>query len=387
LPPGFTLNVNAAAVGFDNAIYAGPNSGSPTEVFAAINDPANWISSVASPTLFTLNFRPELDLDRTNSTSFGNDYRAEVTSGGPAVSISDSDVAIDDFDDFFISQAVIDIRGTDPGDLLAVNGTLPFGIFATSFNSIDGTLTLFGSASHAAYEAAIRQVVFSTTRPAGTVKTIDVHVFDGTEWSNDASAIITVTSAATPPVLDLDANNSNGGGADYTATATGGGPAIPIADTDVTITDADSTTIQSATIKIGINRQPDDVLSIVGSLPSGISTLGYSAITGVITLTGTASLANYQTALRQVAYSTPDTTPFTGDRIITVTVNDGTFNSNIATTYMHVVAPSNAPRSIPCRARRASPRIPPCRSPASRWQTATAARSPPRSAYRAASSA
>src|SRR4051794_33787185 len=29
LPPGFTLNVNAAAVGFDNAIYAGPNSGSP----------------------------------------------------------------------------------------------------------------------------------------------------------------------------------------------------------------------------------------------------------------------------------------------------------------------------------------------------------------------
>ena len=344
LPPGFTLNVNAAAVGFDNAIYAGPNSGSPPEVFAAINDAVNWINSDATPTAFTFNFRPDLDLDRNNSTSFGDDYRADVTSGGPAVSIADTDVEIDDVDDFFISQAVIDIRGTDPGDLLAVNGTLPFGIFATSFNSFDGTLTLFGSASHAAYEAAIQQVVFSTTRPAGTVKTIDVHVFDGREWSNEASAIITVRSAAAPPVLDLDANNSNGGGADYTATAIGGGPGIPVADSDVSITDADSATIQSARITIEINRQLDDLLSIAGTLPAGITASSYNPSTGVITLSGAASLANYQTALRQVVYSTPDTTPFTGDRIITVTVNDGTFNSNTATTYMHVVGPPpNAP--------------------------------------------
>jgi hypothetical protein len=186
IPTGLTLGVTAVAIPFDNAIYAGPNSGSPDEVLAAISNSANWISSVTSPTLFTFNFRPELDLDRNNSTSFGPDYRAEVTSGGPAVSISDTDVDIDDIDDFFISQAEIDIRGTDPGDLLAVNGTLPFGIFATSFNSFDGTLTLFGSASHAAYQAAIQQVVFSTTRPAGTVKTIDVNVFDGQEWSNEA---------------------------------------------------------------------------------------------------------------------------------------------------------------------------------------------------------
>jgi hypothetical protein len=71
LPPGFTLDVNAVAVGFDNAIYAGPNSGPPTELFAAINDPANWISSVSPSALYFFNNRPELDLDRNNSTSFG----------------------------------------------------------------------------------------------------------------------------------------------------------------------------------------------------------------------------------------------------------------------------------------------------------------------------
>jgi hypothetical protein len=387
LPPGFALDVNAVAVGFDNAIYAGPNSGPSAELFPLINDSANWISSVSPSALYFYNDRPQIDLDANNSTSLGEDYRANVISGGPGVAIADTDTDIDDFDDFTIFRAEIDIQGTDPGDLLSVNAfLLPPGISASPFNSFDGTLTLSGAASHSAYQTAIELVRFSTTQPVGTHKTIAVSVYDGFEWSSEAYAYLTVSSAATPPVLDLDANNSNGGGSDYTATATGGGPGIRIADTDVSITDADSTTIQSARITIGINRQPDDLLSIAGTLPTGITASSYNSSTGVLTLSGAASLASYQTALRQVVYSTPDTTPFTGDRIITVTVNDGTFNSNTATTYMHVVAPANAPRSIPCRARRASPRTPPCRSPASRWQTATAARSPPRSMCRAARS-
>ena len=388
MPPGFTLDVNAVAVGFDNAVYVGPNSGPPDELFPLINDPANWISSVSPSALYFYNDRPRIDLDGNNSTSFGEDYRANVISGGPGVAIADTDTDIDDFDDSTIFRAEIDIQGTDPGDLLSVNAALlPFGISASAFNPSNGILTLSGVASHSAYQTAIEQIRFSTTQPVGTHKTIAVSVYDGHDWSSAAYAYLTVSGSASPPVLDLDANNSNGGGSDYTATATGGGPGIPIADTDVSITDADSTTIQSARITIGINKQPSDLLSIAGTLPAGITASSYNSSTGVLTLSGAASRANYQTALRQVVYSSPDTTPFTGDRIITVTVNDGTLNSNTATTYMHVVAPpSNAPRSIPCRGRRAWPRTPPCRSPASRWQTSTAARSPPRSTYRAASS-
>src|SRR4029450_11392234 len=68
LPPGFALDVNAVAVGFDNAIYAGPTSGSPVELFAAISNSANWISSVSPSTLFFFNDRPDIDLDANNST-------------------------------------------------------------------------------------------------------------------------------------------------------------------------------------------------------------------------------------------------------------------------------------------------------------------------------
>ena len=170
LPPGFTLDVNAVAVGFDNAVYAGPNSGPPDELFPLINDPANWISSVSPSALYFYNDRPRIDLDGNNSTSFGEDYRANVISGGPGVAIADTDTDIDDFDDSTISRAQIDIQGTDPGDLLSVAGSLPFGIFASAFNSFNGILTLSGAASHAAYQTAIEQIRFSTTQPVGTAQ-------------------------------------------------------------------------------------------------------------------------------------------------------------------------------------------------------------------------
>ena len=281
-------------------------------------------------------YPPHLDLDSNNSTSGGVDYRAEVTNNSTPVPISDTDSDIDDVDGGFITFAQITIKNQFPGDVLSVTGTLPFGIFATPFDPFTGTLGLFGFASHSAYQTAIEQIRFSTDAPVGVTKSIAVWVFDDFWWSNEAHAIFTVTSAAAPPVLDLDANNSNGGGADYTATFTRGGPGISVADTDVSITDPDSTTIQSARIQIAINRQSFDVL-IAGALPPGITASSYNPLTGVLTLTGSATLAAYQTALHQVVFDT--TSLSTADRIIQVTVNDGTADSNVATTYMHVVLP------------------------------------------------
>jgi hypothetical protein len=49
LPPGLTLGQNAVAVGFDNAIYAGPIDGSPPQLFPLISNSANWIDGNALP--------------------------------------------------------------------------------------------------------------------------------------------------------------------------------------------------------------------------------------------------------------------------------------------------------------------------------------------------
>ena len=336
LPPGLTLGVNAVAVPFDNAIYAGPIDGSPPQLFPLISNSANWIDGNALPPSARYFYPPHLDLDSNNSTSGGDNYRAEVTSNGAPVPIADTDSNIGDFDGLFINFAQIDIQNQFPGDVLSVSGTLPFGIFASPFDPSTGILELFGFASHSAYQTAIEQIRFFTDAPVGVTKSIAVWVFDGFWWSNEGTAILTVSSAAAPPVLDLDANNSNAFGADYTATFTSGGPAIAVADTDVSIADPDSTTIQSARITIDINRQSGDAL-IAGALPPGITASSYNPLTGVLTLSGAATLAEYQTALHQVVFDT--TSISTADRIIRVTVNDSTLDSNVATTYMHVALP------------------------------------------------
>src|SRR5262245_17916451 len=347
LPPGFTLGVNAVGVAFDQALYPGPTVGSPAELFAAVSNSANWIDSNDLPVVFSAQDRPTIDLDVNDSTHGGVDYRTTITSGGPAVGISDTDIDIGDPDGTDITEAQIRVRSAAPGDVLSVVGVLPAGIVASDYDELTGILSLTGTASHAAYEAAILQLQFGTTASVGTQKQIEVGVFDGLNWSSEAKAFITVSGIAIAPVLDLDANNSNASGADYTTSFTSGGPAIPIANTDTLIEDADNTTIASATITIGINHDSDDVLSIVGALPAGITPSIYNSSSGVLTLTGVATLADYQTALQQVAYSSTNPTPPTADRVITVTVNDGNLDSNVATTYIHVAAaPPNVPPTL-----------------------------------------
>jgi VCBS repeat-containing protein len=154
--------------------------------------------------------------------------------------------------------------------------------------------------------------------------------------SSTASLDITPVNTA-PPGLDLDGNNSNGGGSDYTATFKMGGQKIPITDTDVVIADPDSTTLASARVSLVGNGQvpPKDILSINGTLPAGISASAYDPVTGVLTLTGAASIADYQTALHQIVFSTTDAF-YNADRIVSVTVNDGAHTSNTAQAFLHI---------------------------------------------------
>ena len=74
------------------------------------------------------------------------------------------------------------------------------------------------------------------------------------------------------------------------------GAPVPIADVDTSITDADSSTLVSATIKL-VNPQAGDLLTVSGALPGRITTAGYDPGTGVLTLTGVGTLAEYETAL------------------------------------------------------------------------------------------
>lgn len=77
-------------------------------------------------------------------------------------------------------------------------------------------------------------------------------------------------------------------------------PAI-VVDNGVTITG--STTIAAANVSVANNFSSGDVLAYTGALPSGV-TANYNTTTGVLTFTGNATPAEYQTLFRTVTFNT-----------------------------------------------------------------------------------
>lgn len=127
----------------------------------------------------------------------------------------------------------------------------------------------------------------------------------------------------------------------------------PVAvDPSITVSDADSTTLASATAAItGGLQSAQDVLAFTNSNSTtfGNITASYSALTGTLTLTSagaTATVAQFQAALRAVTYTNSSDTPDTTTRTISFVVNDGTSNSTAVSRQLSVTAVDDAPTAV-----------------------------------------
>ena len=120
---------------------------------------------------------------------------------------------------------------------------------------------------------------------------------------------------------------------------------VPVAvDTGITVTDTDSANMASGTVTVGSGYTAgQDVLAFTNQ--NGI-TGSWSAPT--MTLTGSATKANWQTALRSITYNNTSNTPDTSNRTINFVVNDGFANSNTGARTVSVAAVNDAPvNSVP----------------------------------------
>ncbi len=107
------------------------------------------------------------------------------------------------------------------------------------------------------------------------------------------------------------------------------------------ITDLDDTNIESAVVAItGNYANGQDVLAFANQ--SGI-TGSWNATTGELTLSGSATLAQYQAALRSITYTNTSDNPSTATRTVSFTVNDGDANSNTQTRDINITAVNDAP--------------------------------------------
>ena len=172
------------------------------------------------------------------------------------------------------------------------------------------------------------------TGPASFAYTVD----DG----HGGKAIGTVSGSVTDaaPIVDL---NGAAAGASYVTTFTEGSAAVAIAAPTSTVVDADNTTMQSAKIVL-TNAQASDVLAL-GLLPTGIAGAVDTSVAGkvTVTLTGTATSADYAAAIQAIAFSNASQNPNTTARTIDVTVNDGMLSSAIVVSTVQVVAVDNPP--------------------------------------------
>jgi len=123
---------------------------------------------------------------------------------------------------------------------------------------------------------------------------------DGGAENLDAVALVGSGNAA--PALDLDADDSGGvpaGG--FAATFTEDGPSVAVADVDATLSDADDATLQSLTVTI--TNLLDGAAESLSANTGGTSiAAAYDPGTGVLSLNGVDTVANYQQVLRTIAY-------------------------------------------------------------------------------------
>jgi len=295
--------VDYSATGEMLTLYFVPDpewSGSTSFDFAAKDDSGMVDSTPATATINVANVDdPSILVADTNSgTEDGGDVTGNVLT-------NDSDV------DDTLAVATFEVNGDattyNGGDTAAIAGIGTLEVLA------DGSYTFTPAAD---WNGDMPQVTYTTN--TGSSTTLD----------------ITVTNVNDAPALDLDANNSSGAtGDNYQTTFTEGGGGVAIADTDVAITDVDDANIESATITI-TDVETDDLL-IVGTLPTGITAGSYDSVAGTITLSGSASLADYQQAIRAIQFDNVGDSTGTS-RTIEVTINDGDANSNTAVSTVNI---------------------------------------------------
>jgi len=238
--------------------------------------------------------------------------------------------------------------GVDGGDVHY--GGTHIGLSIGGTGGVDLAVIFLPTATPAAVQALIRNLTYSnsnTTNPSVDPRTVRVTLNDG-DGATSAPSDLTVNITA---VNDAPMVITSGGTVTFTEPEDGD-PVPETIDPGLTLTDPDNTTQASATVSItsGSFQTGEDILAFEndGSTMGNIDG-SYDEATGTLMLTSlgaTATLAEWQAALRAVAYSNNSQHPNTTTRTVSFVVNDGTADSAPATKDINVVAVNTAPVAV-----------------------------------------
>jgi hypothetical protein len=168
---------------------------------------------------------------------------------------------------------------------------------------------------------------------------IDIGNAGAATYSDGANGDGTVSAAMVPPPPVLSGSPAAGpvlSGGNNSVNCLPGSSGVEV-DPKLAVSDAQSPTLAGATVAISAGFFAGDTLNF--NSQNGIFG-SYNASTGVLTLSGTASLADYQAALESITYSSTNVNPTNAgtdvNRTVSWTVTDGTQTSNTVTSAIIV---------------------------------------------------
>ena len=189
----------------------------------------------------------------------------------------------------------------------------------------DSNLTFQGTLN------AVNDVLANLTyNPAGTVTsaTLTLSVSDAPSNAEDplsdqVSIALTITPQNDNPVLSAIEPEA--------LLFTENGDPIPVTDS-LRVSDEEDDQVVAAVVAIDSGYTPEDVLAFENT-----PTISATFDQGVLTLTGTASVADYQAALRRVTYQNTSDQPTTDSRVLRFEVTDATGGQSNALTREVVI--------------------------------------------------
>jgi len=269
----------------------------------------------------------------TAATSFSVNSATQITATAPAgtgtvdVSVTTlGGTSATSASDQFTYVARPTVTALSPTSGPASGGTT---VTVTGTNFSGATAVTFGATAATGFTVNSATQI-TATAPAGT-GTVDVRITTtGGTSATSISDQFTYAQANQAPVV-----TATGGSTTFSGSAV-------VIDNALTVSDLDNTTLSAATIAITGNFiSGQDILAFTANFTLFGSIAGsYNSTTGVLTLTSsgsTATVAQWQAALRSIAYNNTAGSPNTATRTISYTVNDGTANSNTATKNVSVI--------------------------------------------------
>ncbi len=289
-----------------------------------------------------INDAPIVDLNGTDES--GVDFSVTFKENNGAITIIDVDGVLSDVDSTSFQNLSVNVNDFVDGtsEKIIINGyTFSNGVPDNVIQKIGTTdieLDFDGSGFNIARDGsgtmplADLQTLFASIQyenisdtPTNGDRTVEFTLFDSDNLGSViATSTITVEATNDVPVVQVDAI-----AVDFTEQSPVG------VDVNLTITDPDTANLVGATVKISSGYE-NGVDSLNFTAMTGVSG-NFDSTTGILTFTGTKTVAEYQTLLRTVSFNNSSDAPSTTSRTIEWVVDDEVGTSAPVTRSINIV--------------------------------------------------